>query len=47
MEFDPVLGVWVGNEEVMKTFAAHQPALIINRNKPDKPKSMVISRGYP
>ena len=40
MEFDPVLGVWVGNDEVMKTFAQHKPALIINKGQANKPKSM-------
>lgn len=38
MEFDPVLGVWVGNDEVMKTFAQHKPALIINKGHANKPK---------
>lgn len=38
MEFDPVLGVWVGNDEVMKTFAQHKPALIINKGQTNKPK---------
>lgn len=37
MEFDPVLGVWVGNDEIMKSF--HQPGLIVNKGQPNKAKN--------
>ena len=37
MVYDPVLGVWVGNPDALKSFAVH-PQLITSKTRPDKSK---------
>lgn len=37
MQFDPDRLEWTGNEEAMSSFAGHQPALIANKGRHEKP----------